>query len=153
MHDEQQRAHIRRTILDRFQQGEDRRQEALQEFLALTMPSASSEHCAKLATLIPAVTPELYDKWISLFLDRLQETVAPEQVQDMCDGTESSNAVIMLVFLMFMESERMEKQIAEDLAVYGRQHSGDPDLGLTVAEYLRAKTASLGQQLKKTHIQ
>lgn len=143
----QMRAHIFLVILDRFSSADERRQEALQEYFLVTMPNVSDEAAGRLATLIPTLMPELYSKWIDMFVERLFETVPAEQIEHLCDGSDTNNASLGLVFLMFMESERMEKQTEEDLREYARKHSGANDMGDLVAEYLRGKVAALRAQV------
>jgi hypothetical protein len=139
----QLRAHIFLVILDKFSGGRERRQEALTEYFLVTMPNVPEDAAKRLAELIPDLMPELYSKWIGEFADRLFETVPDEQLQHLCDGTVENNAALGLVFLMFMESERMEKQTEDDLREYARKHSGADDMGDLVAEYLRGKVAAL----------
>ena len=139
----QMRAHIFLVILDKFSGGRERRQEALTEYFLVTMPNVPEDAAKRLAELIPDLMPELYSKWIGEFADRLFETVPDEQLQHLCDGTVENNAALGLVFLMFMESERMEKQTEDDLREYARKHSGADDMGDLVAEYLRGKVAAL----------
>lgn len=139
----QMRAHIFLVILDKFSNSAQRRQEALQEYFLVTMPNVSEEAATNLAALIPDLMPELYSKWIDMFVERLFETVPEAQVEHLCDGTAENNASLGLVFLMFMESERMEKQTEDDLREYARRHSGADDMGDLVAAYLRGKVAAL----------
>ena len=139
----QLRAHIFLVILDKFSGGRERRQEALTEYFLVTMPNVPEDAAKRLAELIPDLMPDLYSKWIGEFADRLFETVPDEQLQHLCDGTVENNAALGLVFLMFMESERMEKQTEDDLREYARKHSGADDMGDLVAEYLRGKVAAL----------
>ena len=143
----QMRAHIFLVILDKFSNTEERRREALAEYFLVTMPNVSQEAADRLAGLIPDLMPELYSKWIGEFADRLFETVPGEQLQHLCDGTVENNAALGLVFLMFMESERMEKEVEEDLRAYALKHSGSEDMGDLVAAYLRGKVAALRQEV------
>lgn len=139
----QMRAHIFLVILDKFSGDRERRQEALIEYFLVTMPNISEDAAKRLAELIPDLMPELYSKWIGQFADRLFETVPDEQLQHLCDGSIENNAALGLVFLMFMESERMEKETEEDLREYARRHSGSDDMGDLVAAYLRGKVEAL----------
>ncbi len=139
----QMRAHIFLVILDKFSNTEERRREALAEYFLVTMPNVSQEAADRLAGLIPNLMPELYSKWIGEFADRIFETVPDEQLQHLCVGTAENNAALGLVFLMFMESERMERQTEEDLRAYALKHSGGDDMGDLVAAYLRGKVDAL----------
>lgn len=137
------RAHIYLVILDRFSSSEERRREALMEYFLVTMPNITEEAAVRLAGLIPDLMPDLYAKWINEFTERLFETVSDDQLQHLCDNTVENNAALGLVFLMFMESERMEKQAEEDLRQYARTKSGGDDMGDLVAQYLRGKVGAL----------
>lgn len=142
----QMRAHIFLIILDKFSNTDERRQEALEEYFLVTMPNVSETMATRLAALIPDLLPELYAKWIDLFVDRLFETVPEEQIIHLCDGSEANNASLGLIFLMFMESERMEKQTEADLREYARKHAESDDMGDLVAAYLRGKVAALQEE-------
>jgi hypothetical protein len=139
----QMRAHIFLVILDKFSSSRERRQEALAEYLLVTMPNVPEDAARRLAELIPDLMPDLYSKWIEEFTARLFETVPDEQLQHLCDGSVENNAALGLVFLMFMESERMERQTEEDLRAYALKHSGSEDMGDLVAAYLRGKVDAL----------
>jgi hypothetical protein len=67
------------------------------------------------------------------------ETVPRNQLEFLCDGNEENSATLLLIYIMFLESERMEQQIEDDLKSYGLEHSGDMDTGGLVADFLRAK--------------
>ncbi len=142
------REHMKSVIMERLSREAERREEALQEYFAVAMPAMEDAQVQQVSAMIPAVLPTLYEKWVTMFLDRITETVPAEQLELLCDGSEGSNASIVLVYIMFLESERMEKQIAEDLAEYGKAHSDAPDLGGVAADYIRAKMVQLGGQLK-----
>jgi len=139
----QMRAHIFLVILDKFSGSRERRQEALTEYFLVTMPNVPEDAAKRLAELIPNLMSDLYSKWIGQFAERLFETVPEDQLQHLCDGSVENNAALGLVFLMFMESERMERQIEEDLRRYAREHSGSDDMGDLVAAYLRGKVDAL----------
>lgn len=114
----------------------------------MTLPNISEETAGKLAALIPDILPELYAKWIGQFADRLFETIPNDQLQHLCSGTVENNASLGLVFLMFMESARMERQMEEDLRQYARRHSGAEDMADLVAAYLRGKVDALRKEEK-----
>lgn len=149
----QMRAQIFLVILEKFSSSAERRQEALGEYFLVTMPNISSDAADRLAKLIPNLMPDLYQKWIDQFVERLFETVPDEQLQHLCDGRVENNAALGLVFLMFMESERMERQTEEDLRQYAREHSGDADMGDLVAAYLRGKVAALAADVRTDMVQ
>jgi len=143
------REHVRSVVLERLDQEADRRQEALSEFFGVTMGGEDSVPLEKLAELVPPILPKLYEKWVAMFVERFFETVPCEQIELLCDGTEQNNAAILLVYLMFLESKRMEEQIDKDLREYGFEMSGADDTGDLAASYIRAKMAQLGKRLKK----
>jgi hypothetical protein len=147
------RAHIYLVILDKFSGSAERRQEALTEYFLVTMPNVPEDAAKRLAELIPNLMPDLYSKWIGEFVERLFETVSDEQLQHLCDGSVENNAALGLVFLMFMESERMEKQTEEDLREYARRHSGAEDMGDLVAAYLRGKVDALRAEVGGEKVQ
>lgn len=147
------RAHIFLVILDKFSSSTEQRQEALREYFLVTMPNISDDAADRLASLIPTLMPDLYKKWIDLFVTRLFETISDEQLQHLCDGSVENNAALGLVFLMFMESERMEQQTEADLRQYALEHSGDADMGDLVAAYLRGKVAALAKEVRPTVVQ
>lgn len=149
----QMRAHIFLVILDKFSSSAERRQEALSEYFLVTMPNISSDAADRLAGLIPVLMPDLYKKWIDEFVERLFETVPDVNLQHMCDGSVENDAALGLVFLMFMESERMDQQIEEDLRQYAREHSSDMDMGALVAAYLRNKVAALAMEVRTDMVQ
>lgn len=140
---------MKAVVMERLSRDVGRREEALNEYFAVAMPDMEEAQTKQLASMIPVVLPALYEKWVGMFLDRITETVPAEQLELLCDGSDESNASIVLVYIMFLESERMEKQIAQDLAEYGKAHSNDPDLGSVAADYIRAKMTQLGGQIKK----
>lgn len=144
------RAHIFLVLLEKFTSSAPRRQEALCEYFLVTMPNVSEDAAKAMSILIPDLLPDLYAKWIDQFVARLLETVPLEQVQHLCSGAPEDTAALGLVFLMFMESERMEKQVEDDLRQYALEHSGDQDMGELVAVYLRGKVAALRQEMQAT---
>lgn len=135
---------LRRRVLA---QDEGRRREALVEYLAVTGTAPDKGQAAALAGLVPPVLPELYEKWIGLFLDRLFETVPQEQIAVLAEDTTDNEAAVVLAYLMFLESERMEKQVQQDLEAYGLAHSGDADQGGAVAGFLRSRILELAKEM------
>lgn len=120
MTEEQQRTFIAERIFARISGKGERRSEALRAFLDLTMPTLDEKTVAGMAAAIPELPPSLYRKWIGLFIDRLLETAPAAQITDLCQGTAESDASLLLVYIMFMESARMEKVVAEDLKALGK---------------------------------
>ena len=115
MTEAQQRHFIASRILARVSGKGERRDEALRAVLDVTMPDLGDEAVAGVAAMIPELPVSLYQKWIGMFVDRIMETAHPLQLKDLCSGTAASDASLLLVYVMFMESERMEKVVADDL--------------------------------------
>ena len=136
------RAHVVRVVMDRVDTGADSRRQALEEFLAVTVNPAEGV-AERMAELVPPLVPELYEQWAGMFADRLLETLPGEQLELVCDGSGDNDASLVLAFLMFLESERMEKQMEADLVEYGQTHAGDGDMGAAVAQWLQARKAEL----------
>ena len=141
------RGHITRILLQRTDQDAAQRTEALSEYLAVTMPNMDDATATRLGGLVPTVLPDLYAKWITMFVERLFETVPRNQLELLCDGSEENAATLLLIYVMFLESERMEEQIEDDLKAYAREHSNDQDTGSIVADYLRAKVNQLRESV------
>ncbi len=107
----------RRILLDRVNRtGDAGRAEALSAFVGLSRPDLGPDAARIIAERTPRLLPALTEKWIGMFVDRLFETVPEEQIALLCDGSEENGAALALAYVMFLESERMEKQMAEDLA-------------------------------------
>lgn len=141
------REHVRSVVMERLEGGEGRREEAVSEFLTVTM--AVDQHTARrTAELVPPLLAELYDKWVGQFVERFFETVPAEQIELLCDGSEANNAALCLVYVMFLESARMEEQIPRDLAEYGMRMTGAGDTGDLAASYIRAKLDQLGRLVR-----
>ncbi|WP_338667444.1 hypothetical protein [Pseudodesulfovibrio methanolicus] len=146
MNKKQIRAHIFSTIISKVEeQDESRRLEALNEFLAVTGTAGNAPD--QVASLIPPIMHELYEKWITLFIDRLLETVDAKNIELLCDGSDDNNAALVLAYVMFLESARMEKQIDEDLRQHGMKGTGQDDMGDVAASYIRAQMAKIAQQM------
>jgi len=141
------RAHIFATIISKVEeQDEAKRLEALAEFMAVTGTSGNAPD--QVANLIPPIMHELYEKWITMFIDRLLETVPARNIELLCDGTDDNNAALVLAYIMFLESERMEKQIDKDLKEHGMNVSGEDDLGDVAANYIRTQMAKIARETK-----
>jgi hypothetical protein len=142
------RKHIVEVILEHVSRDEARRREALSEFFGVTLPAVDDAQTQRLAELVPPLLPVLYEKWANMFAARLFETVPEEQIEDLCRSGEKNRATLLLVYIMFMESERMEKQVAQDLRAHGLQMA--PEAGQdAVASYLRARLSSLAAEARK----
>ncbi|SKA74001.1 hypothetical protein SAMN02745704_00571 [Paucidesulfovibrio gracilis DSM 16080] len=151
------REHLFGVIMERVDRDADRRKEALTEYLLVTGMAADGA-AEQVAELVPPVLPDLYAKWVNMFLDRLFETVPLEQIELIADGSEENNAAASLAYLMFLESERMEKQVAEDLAAHGltgagQQGTGENDekkaAGALSEQFIRERMNSIAQDLHK----
>ena len=105
-------------VVNSFSTDKGQREEALREVLALTELGKNEKAAADLAAAIPALPPALYEKWAGMFAERMLETVAMEQIEELCRPTDNNRATLSLLFSMFMESERMEKQKLADLQAH-----------------------------------
>ena len=125
------------------EQDAGKRQEALAEFMTVTGTAGNASD--KIAELIPPIMHELYEKWILMFIDRLMETVDSQNIELLCDGLPDNNATLVLAYIMFLESARMEKQIDKDLTEHGLKASKNNDLGDLAANYIRSQMAKIAQ--------
>ena len=118
MSDENIRTFVTARILSRISGAGARRDEALRAVLGIASPGLDDAALDRLVAEAPEIPVKLYEKWIDLFLDRLIETIPREQMDDLCRNTPESNASLLLVYSMFMESEKMEKIVADDLEFF-----------------------------------
>ena len=149
MKDEDIRAHVLKVILARLDLNQERRAEALGDFLTLSLPGMDEQAIKTVASLVPVLPQSLYEKWIGMFSDRLLETIPRDQLKELCNGTINNDTTISMVYLLFMESARMEEQTARDLAELGLQSSNggqNDQLADALAIYLKAR---LGQKAEK----
>ena len=139
------RGHIFSTIIGKVEeQDETKRAEALSEFMSVTGTAGNA--LDQVACLIPPIMHDLYVKWINMFIDRLMETVGVQNIELLCDGTDDNNAALVLAYIMFLESARMEKQIDEDLRQHGMNCSGNDELGDLAANYIRTQMSKIARQ-------
>lgn len=107
----------RAILLARIERTDDAgRAEALTAFVGLSRPDLGPDAAAIVAETAPRLLPQLTEKWVGMFVDRLLETVPQAQIAELCDGSAENEAALALAYVMFLESARMEKQMAEDLA-------------------------------------
>lgn len=109
------RLHIHKALYQRILESQDGREEAVRELIGATRPDLPPQVAAMVAEAVPPLLPELHRKWIGLFVDRLFETANHAQIEVLCDGSQENNAALALAYVMFLESERMEGIIAQDL--------------------------------------
>lgn len=143
------RAVMAAQLLARVDQDAGRRAEALSEYLAVTQAAVEQAGAEALARMVPPLMPALYRRWIGMFLDRLFETAKGEQLEILGDGGEENGAALALAFVMFLESERMERQMAEDLQAFGGGGELAEDqarMADLAASYLRARVAKLAEK-------
>jgi len=136
------------VLMARVSQDDNRRVEALREYLAVTQV-ADLNAADTLAMMVPPLMPALYRRWAGMFAERLFETARQDQLAVLCDGSEENGGALALAFVMFLESERMERQTAEDLRAFGGGGKDDPradQLADLAASYLRARVANLAQK-------
>ena len=145
------REHIFAVIITKIEeQDETKRQEALAEFMSVTGTAGSAPE--QVASLIPPLMHELYAKWIGMFIDRLLETVPAQNIELLCDGSNDNNAALVLAYIMFLESARMEKQIDKDLKEHGMNVSGADDLGDVAANYIRTQMTRIAQETNEDKV-
>ncbi len=70
---------------------------------------------AQIVSQAPSLISTLHAKWIDMFIERLQETASPQHVELLCDNTSGNNAALLLAYTMFLESERMEQIVEQDI--------------------------------------
>lgn len=145
------REHIFSVIINKVEeQDENKRLEALNEFMAVTGTAGNATE--QVAKLIPPIMHDLYEKWITMFIDRLMETVPSENIELLCDGTDDNKAALVLAYIMFLESARMEEQIDKDLKEHGLKPSPEGDLGDLAANYIRAQMAKIAKQANEDEV-
>ena len=148
------RAHMAGVILARVSQDEQRRAEALRDYLALTQAAPDLAAAETLSAMVPPLMPSLYRRWAGMLADRLFETASEEQLRVLCDGSEENGAALALIFVMFLESERMERQMSEDLCAFGRSAQGEEGVSAQMADiaagYIRARVAVLAGKDKES---
>jgi hypothetical protein len=149
MTDEEVRSHITSLILVQVSRDQERRREALREYILLSLPNVNEAEAEKVADSIPPLLPGLYRKWAGQFVDRLFETIPRDQLEELCNGTVKNNATVLLVYIMFMESVRMERQVSDDLRAYGLEMTGSGDMGDMVLSFLREKMRHLGKTVRE----
>lgn len=130
------RVFIITLIAARLARAGARRDEALREVISVSSPGMSETAINDLVAMTPELPPGLYTKWAGMFADRLLETVPDEQLEELCRNSEESNAALMLLYSMFMESARMEKVIAEDLRAFASTDDADGEKTALLAAWL-----------------
>lgn len=150
MNDLEIRARAHRAIMRRLTADSAVRAQALREYVALAMPNVAEAEALRLADLVPPLLDTLYARWTDMFVDRLLETVPREALEALCSGSAKDEAALALAFVMFLESERMERQVGLDLERYGAERSGNRDAGTVAATFLRAKLQDLARQGEPT---
>ena len=125
MKEAQLRQFIAERVLSRIAGKGERRDEALRAVIDLAIPNLDDKSVAGIAAAIPELPVSLYRKWVDMFVDRLLETVCPPQIEELCRGTPESDASLLLVYVMFMESARMERVVAHDLKALGEKNAPD----------------------------
>ncbi len=139
------REHVISSILQRFSPSAEARRDALADVLLLGLPALDKEQAVKLAKEVPELPASLYEKWAGLFADRLFATVPEDQIRDLCRGTPEEDASLALVFVMFMESARMEKVVAEDLRSLPLPAEKDEDRVARLNLWLKGRASTATQ--------
>jgi len=138
------RAQIRQILLARVARTDSGREEAIRDFVGVTRPDLGPDAAGIIADKAPSVPAALTEKWIGLFVDRLFETVPMAQIALLSDGSEDNEAALTLAYVMFLESARMERQMAEDLAAWGAGIDG-----AAVADDVRRGLALAGEKRRR----
>jgi hypothetical protein len=151
---EDRRDRVRDLLLARVARADGGRQEALRDFVGVTRPDLGQDAAEIIAAKAPPVPEELTQKWIGIFVDRLFETVPPAQIEILCDGSPDNEAALVMAYVLFLESERMERQMAEDLAALGasRTAAGDALTDDVGRELLLAGERRRQENLRKAAI-
>ncbi len=139
------REHVISSILRRFSPTAEARQAALADVLLLGMPHLNKERAMTLAGEVPELPVSLYERWAGMFAERLFATVPEDQIRDLCLGTPESDASLALVFVMFMESERMEQVVAEDLKALPAHAETNADRAAGLPLWLKGRTSTATQ--------
>lgn len=139
------REYIQKILMKKCTENEEARQDALGEFIAMTMPNIDEGAVKNIKSMIPPIT-DLYEKWVGMFIDRLLETVPRNQIEELCSGTDENDSALVLIYIMFMESERMEKQIAEDISAYAPTQNDEA--GNIASQYIRSKLTLIAEEQK-----
>ncbi|MDR3641524.1 MAG: hypothetical protein P4L39_09410 [Humidesulfovibrio sp.] len=143
------RAHITTVLMARVSQDDSRRVEALRDYLAVTQAVTDIGAADTVAMMVPPLMPSLYRRWIGMFAERLFETAPQAQLEILCDGAEENGGTLALAFVMFLESERMERQMADDLRAFGGGQADDAreaQMADLAASYLRARVVALAEK-------
>ncbi len=145
MEEKKIREYIHRIVMEKCTENEEARQDALGEFIAMTMPNIDEGAVKNIKSMIPPIT-DLYEKWVGMFIDRLLETVPRNQIEELCSGTTENDSALVLIYIMFMESERMEKQVEEDISAYAPTQNDEA--GNIASQYIRSKLTLIAEQQK-----
>ncbi|AGW13528.1 hypothetical protein [Megalodesulfovibrio gigas] len=113
--------HVVGVIRAAFSTDMDARTEALREFLSVVAPKTLDSPIERWCAVLPSCMPSLYEKWATMFAERMVETIPHDQLQYLCNGEQENDAALKLAFVMFMESARMEQQMPLDIAAVATQ--------------------------------
>lgn len=145
MTDTELHAFIVARVLSRLSPTGERRTTALRDTLGLAAPHLDKQALERLAPLVPELPAGLYAKWAGLFAERLLQSLPREQLETLCSNTEENNAALLLTYAMFMESERMEKLVAEDIKTLARQKLSEKDAARLLAALRGAPQSASGR--------
>ena len=134
-------SYIEKTILSYInQQNSEKRQGALEDFLEVTSMITDKESAKEVANMVPALPEKLYIKWIGLFAESLFEKIDMQTLTELCSGTKENISALILIYMMFLESSRMET-----LKEYALKYTHKKDIKGNEAAFL------LQEQMKKLH--
>ena len=135
------RQHVQKVVLAAVSKDEASRAEALRELLVLTMQDVDEASAEKMSNIVPVLPDHLYNKWTNLCVDRMFETVPRNQIIALCEPSQENEAALVLVYLMFMESARMEELVNQDLIAHGLSKHGE-ELSAAFSALLEAKLST-----------
>lgn len=127
------RAFITARVLSRISPTGERRNTALRDVLGLAAPHLNKDALERIAPFVPELPLSLYEKWAGLFADSLLRTVPREQLITLCSNTKENNAALLLTYAMFMESERMEKTVANDIKTLAEKSMPEKEAALLLS--------------------
>lgn len=136
--------YITDVILSRLSHEAERRKEALADVLRLGTLDVDEKTASEAAALIPELPQALYRRWAMMFAKRLIETVPEEQIDDLCRPTTKDQSTLALIYIMFMESERMVTVVSEDLKNACDCKTTDADPAALLSAWLKTALGNAG---------
>ena len=139
MTDQEIRRYIEEVVTGKFSEQQEIRTEAVKEVLNLAIGDIDEKALENFAAFVPAIPLTIYQKWAEMFSAKLLETVQKNQLLELCKDTEENRATLALVYIMFMESERMEKVVSSDLQKLGMELANPEDCATMLGTWLKTR--------------